>query len=120
MEIPNPFTDSAAASSRVSSIEEYPLPGRYSTVTRPTPKNKFKSYLLTSDYERPWLNDKRLKRSRVGNYIIWGFIVAGIGLSGYINYTAVVAVPKHSVCSRMFACVARKLTAETVLPHHGR
>jgi hypothetical protein len=103
MEIPNPFTDSAVASSRVSSIQEYPLTDHYSTVTRPILKRRFKSYLLTGEYERPWLNDKRLKKSRTGNYIIWGFIVAGLALSGYINYSTVSKIPKHSVCSTGFA-----------------
>lgn len=106
MDVRNPFSDSAAPSVVASvgssaahgaqgSIDE--LPFRESTYSRAPVKRRFKSYLLTGEYERPWVNDKRLKRIRVNNYIIWGFIVAGLAVSGYINYHATIQVPKHSV-----------------------
>uniref|UniRef100_A0A093Y6A9 Beta-1,3-glucan-binding protein n=1 Tax=Talaromyces marneffei PM1 TaxID=1077442 RepID=A0A093Y6A9_TALMA len=106
MEIRDPFSDSAAPSVVASvgssaahaaqgSIDGLPI--RDSTYTRAPVKRRFKSYLLTGEYERPWVNDKRLKRIRVNNYIIWGFIVAGLAVSGYINYNATTQVHKHSV-----------------------
>ncbi|EEA23630.1 hypothetical protein TMatcc_002506 [Talaromyces marneffei ATCC 18224] len=107
MEIRDPFSDSAAPSVVASvgssaahaaqgSIDGLPI--RDSTYTRAPVKRRFKSYLLTGEYERPWVNDKRLKRIRVNNYIIWGFIVAGLAVSGYINYNATTQVHKHSYC----------------------
>lgn len=106
MDARNPFSDSAAPSVVASvgssaahaaqgSIDELPI--RDSTYSRAPVKRRFKSYLLTGEYERPWVNDKRLKRIRVNNYIIWGFIIAGLAVSGYINYHATTQVPKHSV-----------------------
>ena len=106
MEARNPFSDSAAPSvvasvrssaapSAQASIAELPFPD--STYARAPVKRRFKSYLLTGEYERPWVNDKRLKRVRVNNYIIWGFLVAGLVVSGYINYHATAQVSKHSV-----------------------
>jgi hypothetical protein len=106
MDARDPFSDSAAPSVVASvgssaahaaqgSIDE--LPVRDSTYSRVPVKRRFNSYLLTGEYERPWVNDKRLKRIRVNNYIIWGFIVAGLAVSGYINYHATTQVPKHSV-----------------------
>lgn len=113
METRNPFSDSVAPSmapsirsgtgySTQDSINEFPF--RDSTHVRVPIKRRFKSYLLTGEYERPWVNDKRLKRIRVNNYIIWGFLVAGLAVSGYINYHATAQVPKHSVSC--FRCIA--------------
>jgi len=102
MDARNPFSDRAApsvaasvGSSAAHAIDELPI--RDSTYTRAPVKRRFKSYLLTGEYERPWVNDKRLNRIRVNNYIIWGFIVAGLAVGGYINYHATTQVPKHSV-----------------------
>jgi hypothetical protein len=106
MDVRNPFSDSAAPSVATSvgsgaahsaedSINELPL--RHSSYTRAPVKRRFKSYLLTGEYERPWVNDKRLKKTRVNNYIIWGFLVAGLAVSGYIDYHVTTRVPKHSV-----------------------
>jgi hypothetical protein len=32
-----------------------------------------------------------------GNYVIWSFVVLGLCLSGYINYTALKKVSNHAV-----------------------
>jgi hypothetical protein len=39
--------------------------------------------------EQPWVDDPRMKKTRVGNWITFGFIVLGIVASGYIMYTGV-------------------------------
>jgi hypothetical protein len=36
--------------------------------------------------EQPWVDDPRMKKTRVGNWITFGFIVLGIVASGYIMY----------------------------------
>lgn len=88
----NPFSDSANISIRTNSdIPQAPdLGSRLRT-------RKFESYRLTGEYETPWTSDKRLKRTRVGNYIIWTCIVVGLGISAYLNYAASQRVPQHPV-----------------------
>ncbi|KAF1943496.1 gram-negative bacteria-binding protein 1 precursor [Clathrospora elynae] len=49
----------------------------------------FKSYRLRGEREQPWVTDPRMKRTRVGNWIVFGFIVVGTIISGYIMYTGV-------------------------------
>ncbi|KAH4291897.1 hypothetical protein HBI81_173480 [Parastagonospora nodorum] len=46
----------------------------------------FKSYRLQGDYVQPWADDKRMNRTKIGNYIVWGFIALGLVASGYIIY----------------------------------
>jgi hypothetical protein len=38
-------------------------------------------------YIKPWIDDKRLKRTKIGNWIVLGFIAVGVVLSGYIMFT---------------------------------
>ncbi|EGE05576.1 glycosyl hydrolase [Trichophyton equinum CBS 127.97] len=88
----DPFSSSVATSVRTASYHSQPSdrqPGR---------RQQFKSYRLNGEYERPWLGDSRLKRSRVGSYIIWGFIGLGLALSAYINFTVTQKVSKHQAC----------------------
>ncbi|KAL1955709.1 hypothetical protein VTO42DRAFT_8181 [Malbranchea cinnamomea] len=97
-EIHNPFSDSAAQSVQPAS---YSSPQQYATpseeVSQPV-RRKFVSYRLHGSYERPWLSDKKLKRTRVGNYIIWAFVVLGLGLSGLVNYMILRKVSKREYC----------------------
>lgn len=88
----NPFGDSAAPSVRADSYYS-----QRSDANRPAPKRRFESYRLRGDYEKPWATDKRLRRTRCGNYIIWGFIAAGLALSAFINFNTARKVPKHPV-----------------------
>lgn len=94
-ETQNPFSDSAAPSSRAIS---YRSQSDVLSGVRQPARRQFKTYKLNGEYERPWLGDKRLKRTRVGNYIIWGCIAAGIVVSAYLNYAATKKVSKHEYC----------------------
>jgi hypothetical protein len=40
-------------------------------------------------YATPWVDDKRLKKTKIGNWIVLGFMAAGLVISGYIMYTGV-------------------------------
>jgi len=40
-------------------------------------------------YVQPWRDDPRMKKTRVGNWIVFGFIMIGLCASGYIMYTGV-------------------------------
>lgn len=88
----NPFSDSAAQSVRSDSYRS-----QLSNNARPSPKRRFESYRLRGEYEKPWEHDKRLKRTRIGNYIIWGFIALGLVVSAYINFQAVKKAPGRQV-----------------------
>jgi hypothetical protein len=97
-QLDNPFSDSAAPSIRaISQFSQYSDSNR-SGVRQPA-KRQFKSYRLNGEYERTWTGDKRLKKTRVGNYIIWAMIGAGIAISAYLNYNVTRKVQKHDVCS---------------------
>ncbi|KAK1908238.1 hypothetical protein P3342_013558 [Pyrenophora teres f. teres] len=49
----------------------------------------FKSYRLRGEREQPWVTDPRMKKTKVGNWITFGFIMIGVVVSGYIMYTGV-------------------------------
>lgn len=88
--VQNPFTDSNAPSIRSS----------YDSVRNGdnTPaKRKFVSYRLKGTFEQPWLEDKRVKRTQVGNWIIRGAVFAALLVAVYINYNAYTRVPKTKV-----------------------
>ncbi|KAK1749885.1 glycosyl hydrolase [Echria macrotheca] len=42
------------------------------------PKRRFKSYRLQGDYEKPWLSDPKLKRTRRNTWVMIGFTVLGL------------------------------------------
>lgn len=44
------------------------------------------SLTSASRYQQPWVDDKRLKRTKINNYIVYGFIVAGLAVCGYLGY----------------------------------
>ncbi|KAK2740536.1 hypothetical protein FQN57_006039 [Myotisia sp. PD_48] len=89
----NPFSDSNTPSLRaISYASDTP------SAIRAPPRRQFKSYRLNGEYERTWLDDKRLKKTRVGKYIIWGFVVAGLALSAYINFNVTQKVKRHEYC----------------------
>jgi len=49
----------------------------------------FRSYRLRGEREQPWVDDPRMKKTKVGNWITLGFIIIGFCVSGYIMYTGV-------------------------------
>ncbi|CAI6331820.1 unnamed protein product [Periconia digitata] len=50
------------------------------------PRHEFKSYRLKGEYVQPWIDDKRMKRTRFGNLIVYGMMFIALCLSGYITY----------------------------------
>ncbi|KFY02959.1 hypothetical protein O988_01777 [Pseudogymnoascus sp. VKM F-3808] len=47
---------------------------------------------------RPWIKDKRMKKTRYNNLIVYIFMVIGFGVAGYICFAATQSVPKHDYC----------------------
>lgn len=62
------------------------------------PRRRFQSYRLKGPYERPWLTDPRMKKTRWNNWIVRGFFALGIALSGFICYSATLNVGNNEVC----------------------
>ncbi|KAF2099299.1 glycosyl hydrolase [Rhizodiscina lignyota] len=62
------------------------------------PKRRFRSYRLKGDYERPWTQDPRMKKTRMNNWIVRIFIIIGVALSAFICYTATWKVGNHKYC----------------------
>jgi hypothetical protein len=51
-------------------------------------KHKFKSYRLRGPYEKPWMSDPAVKKTKWNNWIVWGWIVAGfIGAAAIVFFT---------------------------------
>ncbi|KAK0636224.1 concanavalin A-like lectin/glucanase domain-containing protein [Bombardia bombarda] len=60
---------------------------RQSITTMPVAaKRKFKSYRLRGEYEKPWLTDPALKRTRMNNYIVMAWVILGFIGAGLICY----------------------------------
>jgi len=97
----NPFGDSQAASetSSIHGISQVPHSrnGSGGSATSDE-KHLFRSYRLTAPYEKPWVTDKRMKRTRYNNYIVYGFMVLGFALAAYVCYSTAAGVPKHNYC----------------------
>lgn len=49
-------------------------------------RKRFVSYRLRGEYEKPWLQDPRFKRTKVNNYIIYGFMILGVAIAGAVAY----------------------------------
>ena len=93
--VTNLFSNSAAASLRA--VSYHSQPSEIPSGVRQPARRQFTSYKLNGDYERPWIGDKRLKKSRVGNYIIWGFVVVGLALAAFVNFSVAQKVSQHEV-----------------------
>jgi len=52
-------------------------------------KHKFKSYRLRGEYEKPWLGDPALKKTRWNNWIVGVFMLLGLGGAGAIAFLTV-------------------------------
>ncbi|KFZ13159.1 hypothetical protein V501_03864 [Pseudogymnoascus sp. VKM F-4519 (FW-2642)] len=104
---PSPFGDGNAIASETSSIAPHSRHGSEGTGTTPRHrdsgekekvKHQFRSYRLTGEYEQPWIKDKRMKKTRYNNLIVYAFMVIGFGVAGYICFAATQSVPKHDYC----------------------
>jgi len=62
---------------------------RNSSVSMPKGKRRFKSYRLRGPYEKPWLNDPNLNKTRYNNWIVTFFIVTGFILAGLVCFFSV-------------------------------
>jgi hypothetical protein len=98
----------AITTARRSSLDIHPAPpspvgSSFQTVGQRRPRHEFKSFRLKGEYVlflvlcilailtwgsyvQPWVGDKRLKRTKYNNFIIYGFVFIAIAICGYITY----------------------------------
>ncbi|GJN75263.1 hypothetical protein PLICBS_009360 [Purpureocillium lilacinum] len=49
-------------------------------------RHRFKSYRLRGEYEKPWLADPAMKKTRWNNYIVWAWLALGVIGAGVICF----------------------------------
>lgn len=59
---------------------------RSSTLELAKSRKRFVSYRLRGEYEKPWLDDPKFKRTKANNYIIYGFMALGVAVAGAVAY----------------------------------
>lgn len=63
-----------------------PNSGRNSAADAMRSRKRFVSYRLRGEYEKPWLQDPKFKRTKVNNYVIYGFIALGVAAAAAVAY----------------------------------
>ncbi|CAN8097111.1 unnamed protein product [Discula destructiva] len=63
-----------------------PSSGRNSAADAMRSRKRFITYRLRGEYEKPWLQDPKFKRTKTNNYIIYGFIALGIVAAGAVAF----------------------------------
>lgn len=49
-------------------------------------RKRFVSYRLRGEYEKPWLEDPKFKRTKYNNYVIYVFVFLGVCAAGVVAY----------------------------------
>lgn len=70
------------------SAEPTPRHSLTSTSSAPdaTPRYRFRSYRLAGKMDKPWLQDKRMKKTRVNNIIVLVLVFLGFAAAGVLVY----------------------------------
>lgn len=72
---------------------------RQSAATLPrAAKRKFKSYRLRGEYEKPWLADPAMKKTRWNNWIVTAWCLAGFAGAAVLCYTGVRQYQTGPIC----------------------
>lgn len=90
----DPFDDGSIIDFELDAIS--PSQSTFSGI-RKSHMHEFKSYRLVGKYEQPWIDDKRLGRTRFNNYIVLVFIILALAASAVINWQKTTTVAKHEV-----------------------
>ncbi|KAF1955282.1 putative beta-1,3-glucan-binding protein precursor [Byssothecium circinans] len=78
-----------------------PYTSSFRSVGQRKPNHEFKSYRLRGEYVQPWVDDKRLKRTKYGNVIVYGCIFIALCLSGYLTYDGAKTAATGDFCMIM-------------------
>jgi hypothetical protein len=60
-------------------------------------KHRFKSYRLKGEYEKPWLTDPALKKTRWNNIIVSTFVLLGFAAAAAICYITIIPYKQGEV-----------------------
>jgi beta-glucanase (GH16 family) len=61
-------------------------------------KHRFKSYRLKGEYEKPWLTDPALKKTRWNNIIVSTFVLLGFAAAAAICYITIIPYQQGEYC----------------------
>jgi len=77
-------------------------------------KKLFVSYRLKGEYEKPWLSNPKMRRTQQNNWIVYGFIGAGVALAGVVAWLIIrpaISGPVSSKTTQLSClCVGTALT----------
>jgi hypothetical protein len=100
-------TTARRSSLAIEQAPSSPYGSSFRTVEQRRPRHEFKSFrlkgeyvailvhsfysttLTRSSYVQPWAGDKRMKRTKYNNYIIYIFIFLSLALCAYLTYDGV-------------------------------
>ncbi|ORY16517.1 glycosyl hydrolase [Clohesyomyces aquaticus] len=72
------------------------VPSAYRTPRKA--KHTFASYRLKGEYNQPWLDDKRIQRTKYSNWIVWLFVLLALCVSGYLSYDGAKGAKNGDYC----------------------
>lgn len=61
-------------------------PTHHSGVFTGRTRKRFVSYRLRGEYEKPWLEDPKFKRTKYNNYVIYVFVFLGVCAAGVVAF----------------------------------
>ncbi|KAH8896899.1 concanavalin A-like lectin/glucanase [Thozetella sp. PMI_491] len=76
----------------------YSVSSQMSVVSRKPGKRLFVSYRLSGEYEKPWINDPKLKRVRYNNWIMTSFIATGFAVAAVVAFLITKSAISEPLC----------------------
>ncbi|KAF2677058.1 glycoside hydrolase family 16 protein [Lentithecium fluviatile CBS 122367] len=70
----------------IETVPSSPHGSSFRTVGPRRARHEFKSFRLKGEYVQPWVDDKRLKRTKYNNIIIYIFIFISLAICAYLTY----------------------------------
>lgn len=70
-----------------------------------TSKHRFKSYRLKGEYEKPWLTDPAMKKTKWNNVIVGTFMLLGVAAAGVICWFTVAPYRQGEVSPHSSSCI---------------
>lgn len=61
-------------------------PTHNSAVLTGRSRKRFVSYRLRGEYEKPWLEDPKFKKTKYNNYVVYVFVFLGVCAAGVVSY----------------------------------
>jgi hypothetical protein len=74
-------------------------PTHHSGVFTGRTRKRFVSYRLRGEYEKPWLEDPKFKRTKYNNYVIYVFVFLGVCAAGVVAFFQIRPAISGPVCA---------------------